>query len=41
MRVLGDHKTFSNAASNHLSIPNAMDPPEHTGYRYIIERYCP
>ncbi len=39
MRVLQDHKTFSNTASNHLSIPNAMDPPEHTNYRTIIERY--
>ena len=39
MRVLQDHATFSNAASNHLSIPNAMDPPEHTPYRKIIERY--
>ena len=32
-RVLEDHESFSNAASNHLSIPNAMDPPEHTPYR--------
>lgn len=39
MRVLQDHETFSNAASNHLSIPNAMDPPEHTPYRKIVERY--
>ncbi len=39
MRVLQDHETFSSAASNHLSIPNAMDPPEHTPYREIIERY--
>ncbi|MEP6970701.1 MAG: cytochrome P450 [Betaproteobacteria bacterium] len=39
MRVLEDPETFSNAASNHLSIPNAMDPPEHTDYRNIIERY--
>lgn len=39
MRVLQDHASFSNAASNHLSIPNAMDPPEHTPYRLIIERY--
>jgi len=39
VRVLEDHETFSNAASNHLSIPNAMDPPEHTPYRKIIERY--
>lgn len=39
MRVLEDHETFSNAASNHLSIPNAMDPPEHTPFRKIIEGY--
>ena len=39
MRALEDHATFSNTASNHLSIPNAMDPPEHTPYRRIIERY--
>lgn len=39
VRVLQDHTRFSNAASNHLSIPNAMDPPEHTPYRQIIERY--
>ena len=39
VRVLQDHKTFSNGASNHLSIPNAMDPPEHAPYRDIIERY--
>ena len=39
MRVLLDHETFSNAASNHLSIPNAMNPPEHTGFRNIIEPY--
>ena len=39
VRVLHDPAIFSNAASNHLSIPNAMDPPEHTPYRRIIERY--
>ncbi len=39
LRVLEDEKSFSNAASNHLSIPNAMDPPEHTPYREIIDRY--
>ncbi|HMN22620.1 MAG TPA: cytochrome P450 [Ottowia sp.] len=39
MRVLHDPATFSNAASNHLSIPNAMDPPEHTPYRRLINRY--
>ncbi|GAA3905728.1 cytochrome P450 [Halomonas cibimaris] len=39
MRVLQDHATFSNAASRHLSVPNAMDPPEHTKFRRIIEPY--
>lgn len=39
MRVLHDAATFSNAASNHLSIPNSMDPPEHTPYRRLINSY--
>lgn len=39
MRVLEDHDTFSNAASRHLSVPNAMDPPDHTHFRRIIEPY--
>lgn len=38
-RVLHDHETFSNAVSQHLSVPNGMDPPEHTEYRRIIEPY--
>lgn len=38
-RVLGDHETFSNAVSRHLSVPNGMDPPEHSAYRRIIEPY--
>ncbi|MEO8418800.1 MAG: cytochrome P450 [Methylophilaceae bacterium] len=38
-RVLHDHETFSSAVSQHLSIPNGMDPPEHTAYRRIIEPY--
>lgn len=38
-RVLHDHKTFSNAVSQHLSVPNGMDPPEHTPFRQIIEPY--
>jgi cytochrome P450 len=38
-RVLHDHQTFSNAVSQHLSVPNGMDPPEHTAYRRIIEPY--
>lgn len=38
-RVLADHRTFSNAASRHLSVPHGLDPPEHTKYRKVIEPY--
>lgn len=39
MKALLAHETFSNAVSQHLSVPNGMDPPEHTEYRRIIEPY--
>ncbi len=39
MRALTDHETFSNVVSARRSVPNGMDPPEHTGYRRIIEPY--
>lgn len=39
MLVLHDHKTFSSAVSAHVSVPNSMDPPEHTFYRQVIEPY--
>lgn len=39
MHALTDRQTFSNAASHYLSVPNAMDPPEHTQFRRIIEPY--
>lgn len=39
MRVLLDHESFSNAVSRHLSVPNAMDPPEHTPYRKMIDPF--
>ncbi len=39
VRVLGDHETFSNRVSAHLSVPSGMDPPEHTAHRRINERY--
>lgn len=39
MRVLEDHETFSNQVSDRVSVPNSMDPPEHTPYRKIIEQY--
>lgn len=38
-RVLQDHQSFSNRVSRHVSVPNGMDPPEHTPYRKIIEPY--
>ena len=39
VRVLNDPGTFSNAVSTHLSVPNGMDPPQHTAYRRTIEPY--
>lgn len=38
-RILADHHSFSNRTSRHLSVPNGMDPPEHTAYRRLIEGY--
>ncbi|WP_426207431.1 cytochrome P450 [Massilia sp. TWP1-3-3] len=38
-RVLDDHDSFSNHVSRHLSVPNGMDPPEHTAYRRILDPY--
>jgi cytochrome P450 len=37
--VLHDHDTYRNRVSQHLSVPNGMDPPEHTPYRRLIEPY--
>ena len=39
MRVLTDHRRFSNAASGFLSVPNGMDPPVHDGFRKLIDPY--
>lgn len=39
MQVLTDHETFSSAVSSHLSVPNGIDPPQHTEYRRIIDGY--
>lgn len=36
--VLGDHETFSSRVSEHLAVPNGMDPPEHTAYRAVVDR---
>jgi cytochrome P450 len=38
-RALHDHEVFSSAVSQHLTVPAGMDPPEHTIYRPIIDRY--
>lgn len=38
-RVILDHQRFSNAVSQHVSVPSGMDPPEHTAYRRIIDPY--
>ncbi|MBD9375311.1 cytochrome P450 [Rhizobium sp. ARZ01] len=37
--ALMNHETFSNAVSRHPSVPNGMDPPQHTAYRRMIETY--
>lgn len=34
-----DHETYSNVVSRHPSVPNGMDPPEHTAYRRMIDAY--
>lgn len=39
LRVLNDHDTFSSAVSRFPSVPNGMDPPEHTAFRKLIEPY--
>lgn len=39
MDILLDPETFSNDASRHVSVPNSMDPPEHTAYRQAIAPY--
>lgn len=39
VRVLDDPGTFGNAVSAHLSVPNGLDPPEHTAFRALNDRY--
>lgn len=39
VRVLDDPETFSNQVSAHRSVPNGMDPPEHTAYRRAIDPF--
>lgn len=39
LQALTDHETFSNVVSRHPSVPNGMDPPQHTVYRRMIDPY--
>ncbi|HLU78886.1 MAG TPA: cytochrome P450 [Burkholderiaceae bacterium] len=39
LRVIRDHETFSSAVSRFPSVPNGMDPPQHTPFRKLIEPY--
>lgn len=39
LRALLDHDTYSNAVSRYPSVPNGMDPPQHTAFRRLIEPY--
>ena len=39
LRVVEDPDTFSSAVSTHLNVPNGMDPPQHTVFREIVDRY--
>lgn len=39
LQILTDHETFSNVVSRHPSVPNGMDPPQHTVYRRMIDPY--
>lgn len=39
LSVINDHEAFSSQVSKHVSVPNGMDPPEHTVYRQLIDPY--
>lgn len=39
MQVLLEHEKFSNQVSRHISVPNGTDPPQHTGFRRLIEPF--
>ncbi|PYF99086.1 Cytochrome P450 [Georgenia satyanarayanai] len=34
-----DDRTFSNAVSRYLQVPNGLDGPTHTSYRAVVDRY--
>ncbi|ADU00990.1 MULTISPECIES: cytochrome P450 [Mycolicibacterium] len=39
VHVLDHPATFSNVVSRHVAVPNGMDPPEHTAFRAVVDRY--
>jgi len=39
LEVLEDHATYSNSVSERLTVPNGMDPPAHTEFRRINDKY--
>lgn len=39
LNIVQDHDTYSSAVSRYPSVPNGMDPPEHTPFRQLIEPY--
>jgi cytochrome P450 len=39
LQAAREHRSFSNVVSRHVAIPNGMDPPEHTLYREMIDKY--
>jgi cytochrome P450 len=39
LAVLHDPGCYSSVVSAHLNVPSGMDPPEHTAYRAIVDRY--
>ncbi len=34
-----DPRSFSSGASAHRMVPNSLDPPEHTAFRLVIDRF--
>ena len=39
LQVVNDHIGFSSVVSRYPSVPNGMDPPQHTGFRKLIDYY--
>ena len=39
LHVLQQPQTFSSVVSSHRAVPSGMDPPQHTDFRQIVNRY--